>query len=57
MRLSHQLEQYILGEQQSTVQEMARWFGVSESRCRAELMEIEPFGVRLTDDDRVLLTC
>lgn len=55
MRLSHQIERYLLGAGHSTVREVADWFGLSEQRCREALLEIEPYGVELTSDGRVLL--
>lgn len=56
MRLSHCMEQYLIEERQTTVRKVAHWFGLSEDRCRAELHEIEPFGVEVTADDRVLVS-
>lgn len=55
MRLSHRMELYLIEERRSTVREMARQFGLTEDRCRAELYEIVPFGVEVTADDRVLV--
>lgn len=56
MRLSHQIERYLVAEGQTTVTELSRYFGISESRCREELLGLIPFGVQLHDDGAVM-TC
>jgi hypothetical protein len=53
MRLSHQIEQYLIEHPHTTVSAIADWFGVSEWRCLDELAALEPFGVVVDDDGSV----
>ena len=55
MRLSHLIEQFVLAERDTTIGTLARYFGISEDRCRQEVAAIVPYGVELTLDNRVLV--
>lgn len=54
MRLSHQIERYLVVEGQTSVAALSRYFGISEARCREELASLIPYGVELHDDGEVL---
>lgn len=54
MRLSHQIERYLTTEGQTTVSDLSRHFGISESRCVEELAGLIPYGVQLREDGAVL---
>jgi hypothetical protein len=45
MRLSHQIEQFLIENPHTTVSAIAEWFGLSQWRCLDELAALEPFGV------------
>lgn len=55
MRLSHQIERFLLGERHTTVQVISRHFGISRRRAMEELAGIVPFGVEVRSNGDVFV--
>jgi hypothetical protein len=47
MRVSHRIEMILLSRRRLSVRELSRALHLNEDRCRAELAELEPFGVKV----------
>lgn len=55
MWLSLQMEQFLYGQSEPTVVQVARQFGISEGRCRQELEGLAPFGILVRSDGRIFI--
>jgi hypothetical protein len=50
MRLSQRIEQFVAVRGQTTVREIADWFGISPARCQQALLALGNTGVDLQRD-------